>query len=149
LDGAEVAARLEAGEAVEVSLGDGPVRLGPGDLELRVRSQPGFAVSRVGGEVVALELALDEDLRLRGTVREVVRLVQDLRRASGLAVSDRIELHLSGLDELAPHFAAIGREVLADRVVTTAGAGEGSALDVEGYPDARAWITVERTGSGG
>jgi isoleucyl-tRNA synthetase len=140
LDGAQVAATLEAGGTVCVALPDGVVQLGAGDLELRVQGQPGFAVSRDGGEVVALDLTLDEGLRLRGLAREVVRLVQDLRKSNGLEVSDRIRLHLTGLDELAAHFAAIGSEVLAESVESTAGVGDGVVLGLDGLPDAMAWI---------
>ena len=68
-------------------LGGEPVELSPDDVVLRVRGQQGFAVSREGGEVVALDLNLDEGLRKRGLSRDVVRLVQDLRKASGLEVS--------------------------------------------------------------
>jgi isoleucyl-tRNA synthetase len=140
LDGSTAAAALESGETVRVNLAGGSVELGPGDLELRVRSQPGFAVSRVGGEVVALDLTLDDDLRQRGLAREVVRHVQDLRKATGLAVSDRIRLVLSGLDDLQPHFDAIGREVLAESVTIGTGDGEGGAIQLDDRPEASAWI---------
>ena len=140
IDAAAAAASLEAGESVVVTLAGGPVELGPGDVELRVQGQAGFAVSREGGEVVALDLALDDDLRQRGLAREVVRLVQDLRKSTGLDVSDRIRLWLVGLDELKPLFALIGREVLATEVVSGAGPGEGVPLDLDGVPGAIAWI---------
>jgi isoleucyl-tRNA synthetase len=146
LDGAAAAAALESGGTVRVELPSGPIDLGPGDLELRVRGQPGFAVSRDGGEVVALDLTLDDDLRRRGLAREVVRHVQDLRKSSGLEVSDRITLVLSGLDDLTAHFDAIGREVLATSVSSGEGDGdgdgdgEGSVIELDDRPPAIAWI---------
>ena len=88
-----------------VDLADGPVELSGDDVELRVRAQPGFAVSRDGAEVVALDLAIDDDLRRRGLAREVIRHVQEMRKAIGLEVSDWIHLHLVGLDDLADLFA--------------------------------------------
>jgi isoleucyl-tRNA synthetase len=143
LDGAAAAAALEAGEPVTVTLGGEAVELSPDDLQLRVRGQQGFAVSREGGEVVALDLALTDALRHRGLAREVVRLVQDLRKTSGLEVSDRIRLHLTGLDVIAEHFAFIGREVLATSVDTSPGAGEGTVLELDDDSlagPARAWV---------
>ncbi len=107
------AADLAAGRPVVVELDDGPVELVGEEIELRVQAQSGFAVSRDGAEVVALDLALDDDLRLRGLAREVIRHVQDLRKATGLEVSDWIHLYLVGLDDLAPMSETIGREVLA------------------------------------
>src|SRR5579862_2901594 len=134
----EVAAALESGREVTVQLSVGRVDLGPDDVEVRVRAQSGFAVSREGGEVVALDLALDDDLLRRGLVREVVRNLQDLRRARGLDVADRIRLWLTGVDpEL---FEAIAREVLAVEVSAGQGSGPGVELDVGGEPGVRAWI---------
>ncbi len=136
LDGAAAAAALEAGETVTVELSVGPVALGAGDLDLRVQGQPGYAVSRDGGEVVALDLAIDEDLRLRGLAREVVRNVQDLRKASGLEVADRIHLTLEGIDELAPYVELVGREVLAATVSSGGRPVAGAAtatFELEGY----------------
>jgi isoleucyl-tRNA synthetase len=140
VDGAAAAASLADGRPVRVPMPDGEdVELGPEEVELRVKAQPGFSVSRDGGEVVALDLALDEDLRARGVAREVVRHVQDLRKAAGFAVSDTVVLSVDGLDDLADHFPAIGREVLAAEVVT------GSAPDGEGT----AGVTVELDGTDG
>ncbi|HEX4245797.1 MAG TPA: DUF5915 domain-containing protein, partial [Acidimicrobiales bacterium] len=149
VDAVAAAAALGEGRPVTVNLADGPVELGPDEVELRVKAQAGFAVSRDGAEVVALDLTLDTDLWSRGLAREVVRQVQDLRKASGLEVSDWIRLHLVGLDFLSPTLLElIGREVLATSVETTApadpGNGEGIALELESEEGsslaARAWV---------
>ena len=131
LDGVSAAVELEAGRPLTVTLGGDPVELAPEDVQLRVRGQEGYAVSREGGEVVALDLTLDDELRRRGLVREIVRLVQDLRKTSGLDVSDRIRLHVVGLDALAGHMDTIAHEVLALEVVLGPGEGEGSTLDLD------------------
>jgi isoleucyl-tRNA synthetase len=133
VDGVAAAADLAAGRPVVVELADGPLELSGDDVELRVRAQPGFAVSRDGAEVLALDLALDDDLRRRGLAREVVRNVQDLRKESGLEVSDTIHLHVVGLDDLGPLFEGVGREVLAVGVSTEApaGAGPGTAIELD------------------
>ncbi|HEY4928054.1 MAG TPA: isoleucine--tRNA ligase [Acidimicrobiales bacterium] len=133
VDAAAAAADLAAGRPVVVPLDDGPLELAPEEVELRVRAQPGFAVSRDAAEVLALDLALDEDLVRRGLVREVIRNVQDLRKASGLEVSDWIHLYLEGLDELEPFFGSIGREVLARSVSIgpPPGGGEGTVVELD------------------
>ena len=142
LDGAAAARALEAGESVVVELPDGPVELGAQDLELRVRSQEGFAVSREGGEVVALDLSLDEDLLRRGLVRDVIRQIQELRKATGLELQDRIDLHVAGLDELTDDdLALIASEVLAGSIAKGEGASDGHILDLEERPVATAWLT--------
>jgi isoleucyl-tRNA synthetase len=148
LDDVAAAAALEAGRSVTVSLDGEAVELSPEDLQLRVRPQPGFAVSREGGEVVALDLTVDEDLRQRGLARDVVRMVQDLRKTSGLEVSDRIRLHLVGLDDLAEHFDFIAREVLAVEIVTEPGEGEGTLLELEDVATSPVRIWIERVSPG-
>jgi isoleucyl-tRNA synthetase len=122
-----------------VPLEGGAVELSGDDIELRVRAQAGFAVSRDGAEVVALDLALTDDLRRRGLAREVIRNVQDLRKATGLDVSDWITLHLVGLDDLEPLFELIAREVLARTVSTTApdGSGPGTTVELDDGEQAR------------
>jgi isoleucyl-tRNA synthetase len=132
---------LEAGGVVSVSLSTGTFELGSDDLELRVKSQGGFAVSRDGGEVIALDLTLDDDLRRRGYLRDVVRQVQDLRKNSGFDVSDRIVLHVTGIDDLRDGFATLASEVLAVEVIAGEGTGEGTVLELDDGRDAKAWVT--------
>jgi isoleucyl-tRNA synthetase len=104
-------------------------------------------VSRDGAEVVALDLTLDDDLRRRGLARDVIRHVQEMRKAAGLEVSDWIHLHLVGLDDLAPLFDVIGREVLAQTVAATppegAGAESGTMFELDDGQATRratAWV---------
>lgn len=139
VDGLAASADLAAGRSVVVELADGPVELTADEVELRVRAQPGFAVSRNGAEVVALDLHLDGDLERRGVAREVVRRVQDLRKASGFEVSDWIRLHVVGLDDLEPLFGVIAGEVLASAVITSApdDADEGTILELGDDRDPR------------
>jgi isoleucyl-tRNA synthetase len=144
LDGVAAAAALEGGRPLTVTLAGGPVELSPDDVQLRVRGQQGFAVSREGGEVVALDLHLDDGLRKRGLSRDVVRLVQDLRKASGLEVSDRIRLHVVGLEPIAEFFDYIAREVLATEIVSGPGEGEGTLLELDDALPAepvRVWLS--------
>ena len=79
----------------------------------------GWAVASAGADTVALDLELTHELRLAGLVRDVVRLVQEARKAAGLEVTDRIELHwrVGGSPEPAEairtHADLLAREVLA------------------------------------
>ena len=141
LDSVAAAAELDAGRPVVVTLSTGEFSLGPDDVELRVRSQGGFAVSREGGEVIALDLEITEDLRRRGFLRDVVRQVQDLRKTSGLDVADHIELRVVGLDDLREGFDELAREVLADRILVEASDVPGTPLELDDERSAFAWIT--------
>jgi isoleucyl-tRNA synthetase len=140
LDSVAAAQSLEAGEEIAVELSAGTFRLGPADLELRVKGQGGFAVSRDGSEVIALDLTLSDELRRRGLLRDVIRQVQDLRKNSGLEVSDRITLRVLGLEDLAEDFAQLASEVLAVKVLAEPGEGAGTTLELDDGRGATAWI---------
>ena len=63
-----------------------------GDLVVTETPREGWTVASGGGLTVALDLTLTPELERAGLVREVVRLVQEARKNTGLEVSDRIEL---------------------------------------------------------
>jgi isoleucyl-tRNA synthetase len=78
----------------------------------------GWAVATADGETVALDLAITPELRLAGIARDVVRLIQDARKTSGLDVADRIRVRWSASkpqtrEALRVHGGAIAQDVLA------------------------------------
>jgi isoleucyl-tRNA synthetase len=100
LDPAHVAAALREGRHVGVNVDGHDHELGPDDLTLALQPLEGYQLEREGSHAVALDLAVDEELRGEGLAREVVRAVQNARKAAGLAVEDRIALTLGGDAEL-------------------------------------------------
>jgi isoleucyl-tRNA synthetase len=66
------------------------------DVILTMRAPDGYSVEREGAHAVALDLAIDDELREEGFAREIVHAVQGARKAAGLEVEDRIELALDG-----------------------------------------------------
>jgi isoleucyl-tRNA synthetase len=99
-DAAALAAALREGTA-SVFVADAEVALGPEDVVVTETPREGWAVASGGGVTVALDLEITPELRRAGLVRDVVRLVQDARKNTGLDVSDRIELWWAGQGELA------------------------------------------------
>lgn len=97
------------GDTVVVTTDDGEVALEPAEYELTTVVGDGSgddvaAAVLAGGVVVVLDLALDDALRAEGYARDVVRAVQDARKAAGLHVADRVELTL---DVPAAHVADV------------------------------------------
>ncbi|MGH2682680.1 MAG: isoleucine--tRNA ligase, partial [Actinomycetota bacterium] len=126
-DDGSLASTLAGGGRVTVEVGGEAVDLGPDDVELIEETRSGWGVAGERGLTLALDLEVTPDLRLEGLGRDLVRLVQDARKAAGLDVTDRIELAIETsaavAEALAAHRDWIAREVLAVRV--EAGAGEG------------------------
>ena len=142
LDATEAARTLEAGGTVSVVLDGERVELDSGDLELRVRAEEGFAVSRAGAVVVALDVEFDDELRRRGAMRELVRQVQELRKDRGLEVTDHVELWVSGIELDDAERELLAREVLADAVRPGPGDGDGTAMEVADDILATVWLSV-------
>ena len=117
IDGRVVAANTRAGAVTAVTLDGVTLELEPDDLLLDARSPEGYAAQEGRGYLVALDTRVTPELRREGLARDVVRLVQNGRKAAGLDVADRIDLSITGSGELAAaiaeHGAAIAREVLA------------------------------------
>jgi isoleucyl-tRNA synthetase len=110
-------ALLAAGTATVVVDG-APIALGPDEVVITETPQEGWAVASDGGATVALDLSLTPDLRRAGLARDAIRQIQEARKASGLEVSDRIELrYVPGTDDaalaLTEHGALVADEVLA------------------------------------
>jgi isoleucyl-tRNA synthetase len=120
-DDGSVAGRLAAGETVELTIDDGPpVAIGADDVELAQEILEGWGVASEGGVTVALELDLTPELRLEGLARELIRLVQDARKAAGLDVSDRIALGVETSGEVADAFAAHRASVAGETLAVEA-----------------------------
>ena len=96
--------------------------------------------------MVALDLALDDELRREGLAREIVHAVQAARKSAGLAVEDRIALALGGDDELLAaaraHEDYVRGETLA-RTLSYDTDGSGSSATIDGL---ELRIGVERAG---
>ena len=70
-----------------------------------------------GGYSAGVSLEITPELLAEGTAREVVRLIQNLRKDSGLEISDRIELFISVPEDvqasLTENVAYVQEETLA------------------------------------
>jgi isoleucyl-tRNA synthetase len=73
------------------------------------------------GDVLVLDLRVSTELEREGVARDLVRAVQQARKAAGLAVSDRVHLHVAGgaeVEDAARHHGdLVKRETLADDLV--------------------------------
>ena len=139
LDARRAASTLREGGSVGVSIDGQEHALSADDVQLVLRPREGYQLERAGGHAVALDLELDDELRREGLAREIVHAVQAARKGAGLAVEDRIELALSGDEELLGAVRAHERYVTAETLAValsydgaSAGAGTGHVAEIEG-----------------
>jgi isoleucyl-tRNA synthetase len=129
-DGSALQRELEANGAVTVA-GE---RLTTDEVEVRATRHESFALAEEAGWAVAIDLDVDDALRLEGRARELVRALNDLRKEAGFAIADRVRIDLAGSTSMeqaiAGHGPWIAGEVLADAI--TWGTGGEHVLDVDG-----------------
>ncbi len=136
LDAEHVAAAIEQGREVGISVDGKDHTLAPVEISLVMEQLEGYQVEAEAGHAVALQLELDEELRREGLAREIVHAIQNARKGAGLEVSDRIELRLGGDEELIEvsreHQAYIAGETLATGVEYDGAGPDAIAATIDG-----------------
>ena len=117
-----------------VTVGD--VTLEPGEFEMRLQAKEGLASESLSTNdaVVVLDVNVTEELEQEGLTRDLVRMVQNARKAADLHVSDHIDLVLElpdGAKAAVQKFEAyLAEQTLADSV--SYGSPDGCAYVEEG-----------------
>ena len=118
------------------------------EVEILATPRPGTVVAHDDGLLVVIDTELTPELRSEGDARELQRAIQDLRKEAGLALDDRVELHVGGLSPpVAAHLAGVAAATLADLVDTPP---PGAATATVGLDAGSASIALRRRpGRGG
>ena len=138
--------KLRDGEGVAIEVGGERFELGGDELDVVEEAQGELIVESDEGATLALDPHVSEELRMEGLARELVNRVQRLRKDSGLAVSDRIELSLHGAGAVVTaarlHERYIAAETLAVRLEIGTGPNTaGQEVDLDGEP---VWLALKR-----
>jgi len=97
MNGAEVMATLNAGEAVTLTVEGTAVELLKDDVLVETQKSEGFVSASDVGVTVVLDTNLTAELIEEGFVREIISKVQTMRKDSGFEVLDNIEIsYVSG-----------------------------------------------------
>ncbi|HPF71809.1 MAG TPA: DUF5915 domain-containing protein, partial [Candidatus Krumholzibacteria bacterium] len=115
--------RLRTDGRITLEVDGAPHELGFEEIQVAEEGIAPWVAAGAQGLTVALDTTLTDALRAEGLAREIINKVQNLRKKSGLEVSDRIALHVGGPDEVlaavADHAGRIAGETLADGVAAT------------------------------
>ncbi|GAA0929556.1 isoleucine--tRNA ligase [Virgisporangium aurantiacum] len=129
------------GGAATVTVDGEKIILDADDVIVTETPREGWAVAADAGASLALDLRLTPELRRAGLAREVIRLIQDARRSTGLDVTDRIDLRYETSDaEVAEALTEHGDRVAEDVLATTFGSG-GPGWPARPYHDADLRLT--------
>ena len=132
LDQARIAL-LEKQGFIELTLENQPVTIEAQDVEIISEDIPGWLVSNEGNLTVALEVELTDELRNEGMARELINRIQNIRKDSGLEITDHINVVISPdatIEAAVNQFADyIKTQVLADTL--NIADNDGSAIDID------------------
>lgn len=129
----EAIADLERNGSIILMVEGSEVTVEVADVEIISEDIPGWLVSNEGNLTVALEVELTDELVKEGMAREIINRVQNLRKESGLEITDRIKVTLAPNAQTDAAVAAFGdyikSQVLADELYVANNDGKEIAFE--------------------
>ena len=117
-------AEIETSEKVMLEVAGEQLEVTREDFEITSEDMPGWLVASEGKLTVALDITFTDELRREGVARELINRIQNLRKDSGLEVTDKIAVEVEALDELSDSLAIFGdyvaQQVLAVEIKAVA-----------------------------
>jgi isoleucyl-tRNA synthetase len=116
------------------------------DVEIISEDIPGWLVANEDNITIALDVTVTDDLRKEGIARELVNRIQNLRKSSGLDITDKIRIRLSSspqTDEAVREYEDyIKKQVLAVSLEIVENLNAGAELD---FDDFKLYADIEKT----
>jgi len=108
----------------------------PEDVEIITEDMPGWLVANNGILTIALDIELTDELIEEGIARELINRIQNLRKSSGLEITDRIKVTIEDREEIHNAVLHCG-EYIASQVLATslelAASVQGESIEMDGY----------------
>jgi isoleucyl-tRNA synthetase len=130
--------RLEKEGEVSLQIGNEPLILQIGEVEISSEDIPGWMVANKGNLTVALDVTLTPELENEGNARELVNRIQKIRKDNGYELTDRIAVKVSETPALKQSIAQfntyICAEILADKLELVSEIPDGIEIEVNEIP---------------
>lgn len=98
------------------------------DVDIMSQDIPGWSVANEGTMTVALDITVTPELKVEGNERKLIKQIQNLRKSTGLDITDRINVLISDCPEvkavLDKFKSNIANQVLANSIVIADNDGE-------------------------
>ena len=131
---------LETSGSLTIQVDGQDVVVDAADVDIISEDIPGWLVSNEGNLTVALEVELSDELINEGMAREIINRIQNLRKDSGLEITDRIKVVIAPNEQTNAALAMYGEyikgQVLADDITIADNDGVIEKFDVN--------ITIEK-----
>ncbi len=133
----EQIATLERAGSLTLPLPSGEVVFELADVEIATEDMPGWLVANEGALTVALDIEVSDELRQEGLARELVNRIQNLRKANGYEITDKITVqveHCPEMDDAVANFSDyIAAQVLATSLTLADHLDHPTELDFEEF----------------
>ncbi|RYY68933.1 MAG: isoleucine--tRNA ligase [Chitinophagaceae bacterium] len=119
--------------AEAVANGEEPIVIHSEDIEIITDEIPGYEIAGKGSLTVALDITITEAIQNEGNAREFVNRVQNIRKDSGLELTDRISVTVSEnalQNSLIEFKDYICREILANSLEFVPVVNDGTTIEV-------------------
>ena len=118
-------------------LASGEVTVTLEDVEIATEDMPGWLVANEGNLTIALDIAITEELRQEGVARELINRIQNIRKANGYEITDKINIQIEKREELnaaVENFKDyISSQVLANSIELVDALADATELDFDEY----------------
>ena len=90
----EQIAQVESGAVTQLEIDGALLDVAVEDFDITSEDMPGWLVASEGKLTVALDITVTDELRKEGVARELVNRIQNIRKESGLEVTDKISVEI-------------------------------------------------------
>jgi isoleucyl-tRNA synthetase len=136
---------IEKQGEISLKINEKVVILALDEVEISSQDIEGWLVANQGGLTVALDITISSELRKEGNARELVNRIQNLRKESGLNVTDKIRVIIQKNEILEEAIASneqyIKTETLTDNLVFEEELDNGIAIT---FDDVNTKILIEK-----
>ena len=126
-------AKMEAEGTFDLKLATGNWTIVSEDVDIFTEDMPGWLVMSDGFLTIALDIELTDSLIEEGIARELINRIQNLRKASGLEITDRIDVVFernASINAAVEHFSEyIASQVLANGITLADSLPEGTLVE--------------------
>lgn len=129
---------IESGRVLNIEFEGGfKLDLSKDDIIITREEKQGLSAASDSGITVAMDMTIDEELKIEGVARELVSKIQNIRKKKNFDVSDRIKIYYSSKDqEIKDAFAKfakyISNETLAISIFEESQIDDKISLDLDG-----------------
>ena len=129
----EQIAEIERSEFYKLDMPGGVVEITAQDVEITSEDMPGWLVASEGKLTVAMDITITPELRREGTARELVNRIQNMRKDTGLEVTDKISITLESKPEIEDSLTGfreyVCSQTLARELITVPGYKGGLSIE--------------------